>query len=40
VLDWLRSEPSTRDMTGGMYAPLDLHGARGQGDPVYAFLRG
>ncbi|WP_404476371.1 nuclear transport factor 2 family protein [Novosphingobium sp. BL-52-GroH] len=40
VLDWLRSEPSTRDMAGGMYAALDLHGERGQGDPVYAFLRG
>jgi hypothetical protein len=40
VLDWLRSEPSTRDVTSGMYAALDLHGARGQGDPVYAFLRG
>lgn len=36
VLDWLRSEPSTRDMTGGMYAALDLHGSRGRNDPVYA----
>lgn len=35
VLDWLRSEPSTRDMTGGMYAALDLHGTRGKADPVY-----
>lgn len=38
VLDWLRGEPSTRDMAGGMYAALDLHGQRGKGDPVYAFL--
>ncbi|TCU57904.1 SnoaL-like protein [Novosphingobium sp. PhB57] len=37
VLDWARSEPSTRDMTGGMYAALDLHGCRGKDDPVYAF---
>ena len=35
MLDWLRSEPSTRDMTGGMYAALDLHGTRGKADPVY-----
>ncbi|MFT4054114.1 MAG: nuclear transport factor 2 family protein [Novosphingobium sp.] len=39
VLDWLRSEPSTRDMTGGMYAALDLHGTRGKSDPVYTFAR-
>lgn len=36
VLDWARREPSTRDMTGGMYAALDLHGLRGQGDPVFS----
>ena len=36
VLDWARREPSTRDMTGGMYAALDLHGSRGQGDPVFS----
>lgn len=40
VLDWLRAEPSTRDMTGGMYAALDLHGTRGKSDPVYTFSRG
>lgn len=40
VLDWTREEASTRDMTGGMYAALDLHGARGAADPVYAFMRG
>lgn len=39
VLDWMRSEASTRDMAGGMYGALDLHGSRGQGDPVYAFMR-
>ncbi|HUD28769.1 MAG TPA: nuclear transport factor 2 family protein [Novosphingobium sp.] len=39
VLDWTRSEPSTRDMAGGMYGVLDLHGERGPGDPVYAFMR-
>ncbi|EJL34581.1 nuclear transport factor 2 family protein [Novosphingobium sp. AP12] len=39
VLDWTRSEPSTRDMVGGMYGALDLHGSRGQSDPVYAFMR-
>lgn len=38
VLDWVRSEPSTRDMAGGMYGALDLHGARGKADPGYAFL--
>lgn len=40
VLDWARSEPSTRDMVGGMYATLDLHGARGSADPSYAFAKG
>jgi hypothetical protein len=40
VLDWLRSEPSTRDMTGGMYAALDLHGQRGKADPVYSLAHG
>lgn len=40
VLDWLRAEPSTRDVSGPMYAALDLHGSRGRGDPVYAFLAG
>jgi hypothetical protein len=39
VLDWLRAEPSTRDMTGGMYAALDLHGTRGSADPVYSFAK-
>lgn len=39
VLDWTRTEPSTRDMAGGMYGALDLHGARGSADPVYACLR-
>jgi hypothetical protein len=38
VLDWARSEPSTRDMTGGLYSALDLQGQRGAGDPVYALL--
>ena len=38
VLDWARTEPSTRDMAGGMYGALDLHGSRGQADPSYAFL--
>jgi hypothetical protein len=38
VLDWARTEPSTRDMSGGMYASLDLHGCRGTADPSYAFL--
>jgi len=40
VLDWTRTEASTRDMTGGMYAALDLHGARGPADPAYAFMAG
>ncbi|RYD60057.1 MAG: nuclear transport factor 2 family protein [Sphingomonadales bacterium] len=39
VLDWTRSEPSTRQMAGGLYGALDLHGARGAADPVYALLR-
>jgi ketosteroid isomerase-like protein len=39
VLDWTRSEASTRDMAGGMYGALDLHGSRGPADPVYAFMR-
>lgn len=38
VLDWARTETSTRDMAGGMYGALDLHGSRGQADPSYAFL--
>lgn len=38
VLDWARTEPSTRDMAGGMYGALDLHGSRGKADPSYAFL--
>ncbi|MFC0204334.1 nuclear transport factor 2 family protein [Novosphingobium soli] len=38
VLDWSRSEPSTRDMHGGLYGALDLHGSRGKGDPVYGLL--
>lgn len=38
VLDWARSEPSTRDMAGSMYGALDLHGSRGKADPSYAFL--
>lgn len=39
VLDWVRTEPSTREMTGGMYGALDLHGTRGKSDPGYAFLQ-
>lgn len=35
VLDWMRNEPSTRQMNEGMYAALDLHGCRGKQDPVY-----
>lgn len=34
VLDWSRSEPSTRQMDGPLYGPLDLRGARGAADPV------
>jgi len=40
VLDWMRSEPSTRDMRTGLYAALDLQGCRGKADPVYGFLEG
>ena len=40
VLDWTRSDPSTRQMNEGMYAALDLHGARGKDDPVYTMARG
>ena len=40
VLDWTRSEPSTRQMNEGMYAALDLHGTRGKDDPVYTMARG
>lgn len=40
VLDWMRNQPSTRQMEGGMYGALDLHGCRGEADPVYAFMRG
>ncbi|MCW1427808.1 nuclear transport factor 2 family protein [Novosphingobium sp. JCM 18896] len=40
VLDWMRNEPTTRQMEGGMYGALDLRGCRGAADPVYAFLRG
>ena len=36
VLDWMRSEPITRQMDEGLYAALDLRGCRGAGDPVYA----
>jgi hypothetical protein len=39
ILDWARTEASTRDMSGAMYGSLDLHGARGEADPSYAFLR-
>lgn len=39
VMDWARTEPSTRDMTGGAYAALDLHGRRGPTDPVYTLLK-
>ncbi|MBH1998806.1 MAG: nuclear transport factor 2 family protein [Sphingomonadaceae bacterium] len=40
VEDWHRVDRATRQMAGGMYAPLDLHGCRGQNDPVYAFWAG
>lgn len=40
VMDWARSEPSTRQMDGPFYGALDLRGCRGSGDPVYAFTRG
>jgi hypothetical protein len=40
VLDWARNEPSTRDMTGGLYSVLDLQGQRGEADPVYTLLPG
>lgn len=39
VLDWMRAQPSTRQMEGGMYGALDLHGCRGEADRVYAFMR-
>lgn len=40
VEDWHRVDRATRQMTQGMYAPLDLQGCRGGNDPVYAFWAG
>lgn len=39
VQDWARTDPPT-DSSGGMYAALDLHGARGAADPVYTLWAG
>lgn len=38
VLDWARTEPSTRQLEGPLYGALDLRGCRGRSDPAYAFV--
>ena len=37
VSDWSRVDKTSRQMSEGIYAALDLHGSRGPEDPVYAF---
>lgn len=40
VLDWARSEPSTRELDGPLYGALDLRGGRREADPFHAFSGG